>query len=105
MTAETLAIALVVLGGATIVSMVKECFSKPWHLEEGVIYIEDRAYQPVQPAVHPQPLPKPAPQPLPVPAYQPQPRVVPVYQLARPGAPRRKPIPEPALALAAESRG
>jgi hypothetical protein len=95
MTAETLAIALVVLVGATVVSMVKEFFSKPWHMEEGTIYIEGRAYQPVRAVVQPQPLPTPVPQPLPVPAYQ----------AARLEAPRREPIPAPILALAAESRG
>ena len=92
MTAETLAIALVVLGGATIVSMVTEFFNKPWHLEEGIVYIEGRAYQSGQLVLQTQPLP--------VPAYQTQPRVVPAYQPARLEAPR----PEPALALAAESR-
>ena len=92
MSAETLATALVVLGGATVVSMIKEFISKPWHLEEGVVYIEGRAYQSVQPVLQTQHLP--------VPAYQAQPRVVPAYQPARLEAP----IPEPALALAAESR-
>lgn len=47
MTAETLAIGLVVLVGATVASMVKEFFTKPWHLQEDVVVVDGRAYQQV----------------------------------------------------------
>lgn len=90
--AETLVIALVVLVGATVIGMVKSFFAEPWDTQEGTVYVERRVYQPV-----PVPLPQPG-QPRALPAPQPEklPDRVPVP------VKRRKPVPEPALVLAAD---
>jgi hypothetical protein len=89
-TAETLAIAAVVLVGATVVGMVKQFFADPWDTQEGTVYYEIRAYQPVT-----------AYQPVYVPAPQPQPQVVvtPLPPRSLP-APRPERVPEPALLAA-----
>lgn len=94
MTAETLAIALVVLVGATIIGMVKQFFTEPRHHQEGTVYIETRAYQPV---------PAPEPRLLPATPYRPVLREVPEPAMAYRRV--RREVPQPALALASESSG